>query len=122
MPSWKTLSVTAALGAAGLMFATQASAHAKLVASDPAANSIVAMPKVITLTFDEELAPAFSGFDVVVGGSMKMAVKTTVSKDHKSITGALTGPAMAGNYKIAWHAVAADDGHRTTGTVAFKVK
>ena len=122
MPSCKTLSTAAALAGVSLLVAAQASAHAKLVASDPAANSTVAAPKSVTLTFNEDVAPAFSGFDIVMGGSMKMPVKTTVSKDHKTITGALSGPTMAGAYKISWHAVAADDGHKTTGTVAFKVK
>ena len=123
MPCCKTLSFTAALGAVALLAATQASAHARLVASDPAPNSTVAAPKSVTLTFDENVTPAFSGFDLVMSGmNMKMPVKTTVSKDHKSITGALSGPVMAGAYKISWRAVAAGDGHKTTGTVAFTVK
>jgi methionine-rich copper-binding protein CopC len=98
------------------------SAHAALVKSDPAANTTVAAPKNITLTFDEELTPAFSGFDVAMGDGMKMTLKTTVSKDHKTITGVPSGPLMAGAYKISWHAAASDDGHRTTGTLAFTVK
>ena len=111
-----------ALASASLLAATQASAHASLVKSDPAANATVAAPKAITLTFDEELSPAFSGFDVTMGGSMKMKFKTTVSKDKKTITGVPTGPLMAGAYKLNWHAAAADDGHKTTGTLAFTVK
>jgi methionine-rich copper-binding protein CopC len=118
----KTLTTAAALGAVTLLAATQASAHASLVKSDPAANATVAAPKTITLTFDEEVTPAFSGFDVTMGGSMKMPVKTTVSKDHKTITGVFSGPTMAGAYKISWHAAAADDGHKSTGTLAFTVK
>ncbi len=31
-------------------------------------------------------------------------------------------PLKPGEYKLAWHAVASDDGHRTTGTVNFSVK
>ena len=118
----KKLTTAVALGAVALFAATQASAHAALVKSDPAANATVGAPKSITLTFDEELTPAFSGFDVMMGGAMKMPIKTTVSKDHKTITGVLTGPVMAGAYKIAWHAAAADDGHRSTGVLAFTVK
>ena len=122
MMTRKTLPAAIALGAVALFAATQASAHASLVKSDPAANSTVAAPKTITLTFDEEVTPAFSGFDVMMGGSMKMPVKTTVSQDHKTITGVFSGPTMAGAYKIAWHAAAADDGHKSTGTLAFTVK
>jgi methionine-rich copper-binding protein CopC len=118
----KTLSAAAALGALALFAAGQAAAHASLVKSDPAANAAVAAPKTITLTFDEELTPAFSGFDVVMGDGMKMKFKTTVSPDKKTITGTPTGPLMAGAYKLSWHAAAADDGHKTTGTLAFTVK
>jgi copper resistance protein C len=118
----KTPSAVAALGAVALLAAGQASAHASLVKSDPAANAAVAAPKSITLTFDEELTPAFSGFDVSMSDGMKMKFKTTVSKDKKTITGVPTGPLMAGAYKVNWHAAAADDGHKTTGALAFTVK
>lgn len=118
----KTLSAAMALGAVALLSATQASAHASLVKSDPAANATVAAPKAITLTFDEEVTPAFTGFDVMMGGGMKMPVKTTVSKDKKTVTGVFSGPVMAGAYKISWHAAAADDGHKSTGVLAFTVK
>jgi methionine-rich copper-binding protein CopC len=118
----KTLLTASALGAVALFAATQASAHASLIKSDPAANATVAAPKTVTLTFDEELTPAFSGFDVTMGGNMKMPVKTTVSADHKTITGVLGGPMMAGAYTISWHAAAADDGHKSTGVLTFRVK
>jgi methionine-rich copper-binding protein CopC len=118
----KTHSTAAAFGAVVLLAAGQAAAHAALVKSDPAANATVAAPKTISLTFNEDLTPAFSGFDVSMGDGMKMTVKTTVSKDKKTIVGVPTGPMMAGAYKISWHAAAADDGHKTTGTLAFTVK
>ncbi|MBU1378802.1 MAG: copper homeostasis periplasmic binding protein CopC [Alphaproteobacteria bacterium] len=114
--------VTMALAAAAaLLLAGEAAAHAKLVTSNPVANATVAAPKTITLTFNEKLAPAFSGFELVmVGHNMKVAVKTAVSKDGLTITGTPQGPLMAGVYKITWHAASAD-GHRMTGDVAFKV-
>lgn len=122
MNSRKTLLAAVSLSAVALFAAAQASAHASLVKSDPAANATVAAPKAVTLTFDDELTPAFSGFDVSMSDGMKMKFKTTVSKDKKSITGVPTGPLMAGAYKISWHAAAAEDGHKTTGTLAFTVK
>lgn len=122
MFSRNTLSAAVALGAATLLCAGQASAHAALVKSDPAANATVAAPKTISLTFNEDLTPAFSGFDVSMGDGMKMKVKTKVSDDKKTITGVPAGPMMAGAYTISWHAAAADDGHKTTGTLAFTVK
>ena len=122
MFSRKTLTAAIALGAVAMLSAGQALAHAALVKSDPAADATVAAPKAISLTFNEELTPAFSGFDVSMGDGMKMKFKTTVSKDKKTITGVPTGPLMAGAYKVNWHAAAADDGHKTTGTLAFTVK
>ena len=118
----KTLSAAAAFGAVALLAAGQASAHAVLVKSNPAANAAVAAPKTISLTFNEALTPAFSGFDLSMGDGMKIKVKTRVSKDKKTITGVPSGRMMAGAYKISWHAAAVDDGHRTTGTLPFTVK
>ncbi|HEX2800720.1 MAG TPA: copper homeostasis periplasmic binding protein CopC [Phenylobacterium sp.] len=103
------------------MLASQAAAHAKLLSSNPTANATVAAPKTITLTFSEKLAPAFSGFDLVmVEHNVKIPVKTTVSKDGKSIVGTPQGAFVKGSYKVNWHA-ASSDGHRMTGDVAFKV-
>ena len=114
--------LAAAVLSASVLASGQASAHAKLVTSDPAANTTVAAPKAIRLTFNEKLAPAFSTFELAMADGMKAPVKTTVSADKKTITGVPTGRLMAGAYKITWHAAAADDGHRMDGTLAFTVK
>ena len=110
------------LGAAALLFSTQASAHAALVRSNPAANTAVSAPKAISLTYNEKLSPAFSGFGLTMGDGMTMKVKTILSRDHKTIIGVPVGRLMAGAYKVSWHAAAAGDGHRTQGVVAFKIK
>ena len=107
---------------AGLLAAGSASAHASLVKSTPGANATVASPKAIALTFNEELAPAFSKFDVSMADGMKVTVKSAVSKNRLSMTGAPQGKLAPGAYMINWHAAAADDGHRTNGTVRFTVK
>lgn len=107
---------------AALLMAGSAAAHAHLVKSNPAANATVAAPKTISLTFNEKLTPAFSGFDLATGDGMKMPVKTAVSKDRLTIVGTPTGKLTAGAYKLTWHAASADDGHRLDGTVAFTVK
>jgi len=109
---------------AALLVAGEASAHASLVKSDPAANATVAAPKTITLTFNEALAPAFSGFELTMPAMKGVAVKVkaVVAKDHKSIVGTPQAPLSPGAYSIAWHAAAADDGHKTNGKVDFTVK
>ncbi|MBO9603146.1 MAG: copper homeostasis periplasmic binding protein CopC [Novosphingobium sp.] len=114
-------SLASAIAAASLLAtAAPALAHAKLVKSDPAANATVHPDlKTITLTFDDPLVAAFSKFTLAMPG-MAMPVKTAVSADSKRIVGTLPKPLMKGTYTVAWTA-ATKDGHKTTGTVKFKV-
>ena len=113
----------AVAGLSVLVGTSPAWAHAHLVSSNPAANaSLTATPKTITLTFSDKLVPAFSKFELVMPehGGMKVAVKTTVSKDGKSISGTPGAPLAKGLYKVVWTAASAD-GHKMTGEVNFKV-
>lgn len=115
--------LAALVGSAMLAANSPAWAHAHLVSSNPAANATVsAAPKTITLTFSAKVAPAFSKFELVMPehGGMKVPVKTAVSKDGKSIVGAVSAPLAKGAYKIAWSAASAD-GHKMTGEVPFTV-
>ena len=119
-----TLSAIAAAGALALVSASQAFAHAELISTNPAANSTVAAPKSISLTYDDPLVGQFSAFEVVMamgGHTMDMPVKISLSRDKKTLTGALAAPLAAGDYTVNWH-VASDDGHRETGSFAFKVR
>jgi len=110
----------AAVAAALVLSAGQAAAHARLVASSPAAEATVAAPKTITLTFNEKLVAAFSSFEVASADGRATPVTTAISKDGKSITGVLRGGLAPGAYKITWRAASAD-GHRMSGVLAFKV-
>ena len=107
-----------------MVLAGSAAAHAHLVKSNPAANAAVAAPKTISLTFNEKLTPAFSKFDVTMPAmsNMKVAMKTTVSKDHLTILGTPKGALTAGAYKLHWQAASSDDGHKMEGDLAFTVK
>jgi methionine-rich copper-binding protein CopC len=96
--------------------------HTDLTKSSPAADSTVAAPKAIILTFSEKVTPAFSGFDLAMDDGMKVAVTSATSADGKIVTLTPRGTLMSGGYKLNWHAAAAEDGHRTDGVVAFKVK
>ena len=106
-----------ALGVAG-----PAPAHTDLVKSMPAPGSTVPAPKSIVLTFSEKVAPSFSGFDLAMGDGMKVAVTAVTSADGKIVTLTPKAAWMAGDYKLNWHAAAAEDGHRTDGVLLFKVK
>lgn len=113
----------ALLGLSALAMATQASAHAHLTASDPAANAAVAAPKQLTLHFSEKLNPKFSGLTVTMPqmNDMKTPVKVAVSKDRLSLVATPTQPLSAGVYKVNWHAVTADT-HRMQGAYTFTVR
>lgn len=120
----KYIIATLAAGAA-LVGASPAFAHARLIKSDPAANASVAAPKAISLTFDDELTPAFSKAELVMdmkGMPMKVPVKVVFSKDGKTMVATPQARIAPGSYHIDWTAAAAEDGHKMTGKVAFKVR
>jgi copper resistance protein C len=110
------------MGAASLLIAGPAFAHAKLTSSNPVDHATVsAAPKAISLTFNEELVPAFSKFELSMPEhGMAVAVKTSVAKDGKTIVGTPARPLSKGTYKITWVAATAD-GHKMTGELHFKV-
>lgn len=114
----------ASLAAAVLLSltASQASAHAKLVASAPAAGATIAPPARITLTFNETLVPAFSSFDLTRVDGATVGVKVSVGGDHRTLIGAPQARLKAGAYKIVWRAASANDGHRMSGAIDFTVK
>jgi copper resistance protein C len=116
------ISFSTLAGLAVLTLATSAAAHARLVQSSPAANETVTAPTSVSVTFNEVVAPKFSGFALVGADGKKVPVKTAISKDHKSVTAVLASPLPAGAYRIEWRAAAVDDGHHTDGSVAFTVK
>lgn len=118
-----TFGLAGLIGSVALLATSPAWAHASLVSSNPGANAKVAVaPKTITLTFSAKVAPAFSNFELVMPehGGMKVPVKTTVSKDGKSIVGTVSAPLTNGAYKIAW-TIASADGHKMNGEVPFTV-
>lgn len=98
MRQTRHLATAGLFAGAALLIAGAAAAHAHMVRSAPAANATVAAPKTISLTFNEKLTPAFSGFDLAMGDGMKLPVSTTVSKDHMTIVGTPKGKLMAGAY------------------------
>ena len=120
MSSRNILSLIGAAGAL-LLVATQADAHARVIATSPAASATVATTRMITVTFSERVAPAFSGLDVVTAAGATIAATSSVSDDGKTIS-ARTGRALsAGVYTVSWRA-ASNDGHRMTGNFAFTVR
>ncbi len=108
------IAALALLAAAG-----EASAHAHLLTSAPAAGATVAAPKQLSLGFSEKLEPKFSGLELTKADGAKVAVTAAVA--DKAITVTPSAPLAPGAYKVTWHAVAAD-GHKTNGDYGFTVK
>jgi methionine-rich copper-binding protein CopC len=118
----KTTITVLALGAAmALGLTTAATAHAKLIKSDPPAGGFARDKKTLQLTFNETLSGKLSGAEVKNAAGKKVAATTMADNGNKGLMVMLKQPLKPGAYKVDWHVVASDDGHRTTGSVGFKV-
>lgn len=115
---------------AALAFTTPVYAHAKLVASSPAANATVAKPGKIVLTFNEKLVVAFVKTELAMTGMpgmanhapMKIAGYTSkMSTDGKTMTLLMKRALTSGTYQLKWSAAGAD-AHRMEGQFTFTVK
>lgn len=120
------LFLTAALLA--LAVPGMASAHGKLVSSNPAANATIAKPTRLTLTFSDSFVAPMSGVDIVMTGMPGMAdhppmpikgFKTAV--EGKTMILTLPRALPAGTYDLKWHVVGADQ-HKVEGSYSFKVR
>lgn len=114
--------IIASLATCSMLTASSAFAHAHLVKSDPAANAQVAAPKTITLTFDDELAAAFSKVQLGMADGMKVDAKSALSSDKKSIVATPASALHPGVYTVSWQAAATEDGHKMEGNFTFTVK
>lgn len=109
------------LAAVALAVSGQALAHARLTASDPAADAQVAAPKQLTLHFSETLQPRFCGLDLIQANGATVVLKASVGKDRKTLTAVPAKPLTPGAYKVRWHAVTVDT-HRMEGGYSFTVQ
>ena len=106
------------------------SAHARLVASTPAANATVSRPTKIDLRFNEAVIGSTVSVQLAMTGMPGMAdhapmpikgFTSQLGKDRKSLTVMLRRPLVAGTYRVNWAAAGADT-HRLTGTFNFTVR
>jgi copper transport protein len=119
-----TLLRVCALGfAVALLAPGVASAHASLVRSDPAPESVVERaPSRATLWFAEPIESRFSGIEVydtarkrVDAGDFRVA-----GPEGKSASVGL-GELPDGTYTVSWRNVSSVDGHSLSGSFAFSV-
>jgi methionine-rich copper-binding protein CopC len=113
--------VTAVALLASLLGASAAFAHAHLQSSQPAADSSVAAPRDLRLTFTEGVEATFTKVSLSKDGT-EVAVKglQTPDADKKVLVVTPAAPLAAGTYKVEWHAVSVDT-HKSEGTYSFKV-
>ncbi|HYC73894.1 copper homeostasis periplasmic binding protein CopC [Brevundimonas sp.] len=117
MRIWRLALITTVTAAV----AGTAAAHARLVSATPAPDSVVASPRSVSMTFSGRMVPAFSDFDLVGPGGAGVAVDAAVSKDGKTLSGALARPLAPGVWRVNWR-IASADGHRMTGSYSFTVR
>jgi hypothetical protein len=113
--------ITAALPCVFLIAVPAAFAHTHPVSMTPAANSSVAPPDSISITFSGELEPKFSSITVAnAAGKVVSTAKSAVSpRDARIMTLAL--PKLpAGVYTVNWVAVSVDS-HREKDSYKFTI-
>lgn len=117
----KTILACVAFAMASLAFAATADAHPRLLAQRPLANTIVAQPREVRLTFNEPLFGRFSSIAVRdQAGRVVMTGRPVLSRNGRQTAVALPAHMAPGRYRVIWRAVSQDT-HRISGAYAFAV-
>ena len=104
-------------------------AHASLTGSTPAANSTVAAPARIVLSFNERLLSATVRTEIAMTGMpgmanhapMMIAHTSQMARDGKSMTLTPKRALPSGTYRVTWSAAGADT-HRMGSNFTFTVR
>ena len=119
---WRKLLLAFAVAAGVLSPATVSFAHAGLLASEPAASSVLAeSPTEIVLRFDESLEPVFESIRILDStGSVVVAADARRDKvDHSIVRGKI--PVLKdGAYVVLWRVTSAD-GNPVSGAFPFYI-
>jgi copper transport protein len=118
----QSAALVAALAALALFAPSSASAHAQLASSEPDSGSAIAKPpRTIRLEFSEEISERFRRVTVLGRrGHPVPGTQVASGPGDKSLTVRL--PVLPrGPYEVVWEVLAEDDGHVTSGAVAFGV-
>jgi copper resistance protein C len=111
---------TAAAVVALLATAAPASAHDKLVSSDPASDQTLReAPATVSLTYSADVLDMGAAV-VVTDGDGTDWVSDAPAIDGATVTAALDADMPDGGYEIRWRVVSSD-GHPITGIVPFAV-
>ena len=103
------------------VFATAASAHAKLLKESPAHDATVPPPTEVSLKFSVGVEAAFSSIELkdFAGAIVKVGTLATAGDDKTTIAIPLPTPLSAGKYTVEWRVLTAGDGHKIKGSYSF---
>ena len=100
-----------------------AEAHANLVESDPAVNSVLPeSPDSVTIRFTEPLEPELSEIRVLNAQGRRVdGENSKVDANDPHLLSVSVGQLENGTYTVAWKNVSTVDGHRVRGAFVFSV-
>lgn len=108
----------AAFAVSAALLPQSASAHARLLETDPTSGAVLqSAPAAVTLVFSEAVTPAGAGIKVYAPSGRQLAHAT---ETRGSVLAARVDDAGAGTYVVLWQVYAADT-HPSRGAFAFSV-
>ena len=118
MKSIALLSAALVIAAVGTAFA-----HAELQSSVPQKDAILkTAPAEVAIEFSEEVNPTLSHIVVKDAAGRRVDKKDDhVAADNPKHFSVDLEPLAAGEYEVSWTSVAAEDGHKLSGTFKFKI-
>jgi copper transport protein len=98
-------------------------AHAHLVKSAPSAGAhLTSSPRLIRLWFSEAAEPGMTTLRLVgPHGVVAIGSVELDSRDPLLLAATIDASLSAGKYTLGWRTVAKDDGHPSSGTLAFTI-
>jgi copper transport protein len=106
-----------------LFLALPAQAHATLSRSTPVSGATLAeAPKDALLWFTEAISPQFSSAQLVDGrGRTISGTSVDTGRRDPTLLAVSLPPIPAGTYSVVWRVLSSNDGHATSGFIAFTV-
>lgn len=104
--------------------ATQLSAHAVPVESEPRPNQILERsPTEILIEFNEPVVPNLSQIRLLsqAGAKIETTLVEPAATDNSALRIEIEEPLKDGSYLVSWQVLSSVDGHTTTGTFSFGV-
>lgn len=101
--------------------ASTASAHARLLDSSPAADSVLpSVPTEVVLRFTEPISPAEDAIRLVDGKGRELGLGEITRAQGDTLSASITEALPDGTYAVAWNVVSVDS-HPISGAFVFSV-